>query len=161
MRSRSATRSLRAAPFASLWVSIGSLMIEPTVIRGSSDPYGSWKMICMRRRIRRNSFALQATEVDAVETDRALRRLAQADHRPPGRALAAAGLADQPERLALAYLEADPVHGLDGADLGLEDARPDREVDLEILDLDEVLLRLRGSGSGFGQRDGHAIHPSG
>ena len=29
-------------------------LIEPTVIRGSSEPYGSWKMICIRRRILRS-----------------------------------------------------------------------------------------------------------
>jgi len=34
-------------------------MIEPTVMRGSSDPYGSWKMICIRRRRRRSSFDLR------------------------------------------------------------------------------------------------------
>ena len=40
---------------ARLWVSIGSAMIDPTVIRGSSEPYGSWKMICIRRRYLRSS----------------------------------------------------------------------------------------------------------
>ena len=28
----------------------GSPMIEPTVLRGFSDEYGSWKIICMSRR---------------------------------------------------------------------------------------------------------------
>ena len=79
----------------------------------------------------------------------ALGRLAQADQRAAGRALAAAGLADQPERLAPADLEGDAVDGLDRPDLGLEDARPDREVDLEVLDLDEVWLRLGGCGPGL------------
>ncbi len=39
-----------------------------------------------------------------------------------------------PRRIA----ERDSVHGLDRADLRLKDARPDREMDLEVLDLDEV-----------------------
>ena len=28
----------------------GSAMIEPTVLRGFSDEYGSWKIICISRR---------------------------------------------------------------------------------------------------------------
>ena len=58
MRS-SATRSSLAAPSARWWVSIGSLMIELTVMRGSSEPYGSWKMICIRRRYLRSSSVLR------------------------------------------------------------------------------------------------------
>ncbi len=34
---------------------MGSETMEPTVIRGSSEPYGSWKMICILRRILRSS----------------------------------------------------------------------------------------------------------
>ena len=33
----------------------GSATMFPTVIRGSSDEYGSWKTICMSRRTRRRS----------------------------------------------------------------------------------------------------------
>src|SRR6185503_3584580 len=76
---------------------------------------------------------LERGQVDPVEPDRARGGLAQADQRPAGRALAAAGFADEPEGLAAANLEADVV---DGADLPLdvlEDAGPDREVDLEVL----------------------------
>ena len=36
--------------FSSLWMMNGSPMIEPTVLRGFSDEYGSWKIICMSRR---------------------------------------------------------------------------------------------------------------
>src|SRR3954464_9785110 len=32
------------------WMMNGSPMIEPTVLRGFSDEYGSWKIICMSRR---------------------------------------------------------------------------------------------------------------
>ena len=73
-------------------------------------------MICMRRRMRRSSLAVDLGQVDAVELHRAGGRLAQADHRPPGRALAAARLADEAERLALADLEGHVVDRLDLAD---------------------------------------------
>ena len=33
----------------------GSPTMSPTVMRGSSDEYGSWKTICISRRIRRSS----------------------------------------------------------------------------------------------------------
>ncbi len=84
---------------------------------------------------------------NVIEPDR---RLQQADHRPPCRALAAAGLADEPERLAPGEREADAIDRLHVADVSLEDdARRDREPDLQILDLDERLaedcpLRNRG-----------------
>ena len=32
------------------WIENGSPMIEPTVLRGFSDEYGSWKIICASRR---------------------------------------------------------------------------------------------------------------
>jgi hypothetical protein len=32
------------------WISNGSPMIVPTVFRGFSDEYGSWKTICIWRR---------------------------------------------------------------------------------------------------------------
>src|SRR5262249_17567388 len=39
---------------ASLWMTSASPMIEPTVIRGFSDAYGSWKMICISFRSARS-----------------------------------------------------------------------------------------------------------
>src|SRR5712692_5901429 len=49
--SRCTTRSSRSRlVLASLWMTSASPMIEPTVIRGFSEAYGSWKMICMSRR---------------------------------------------------------------------------------------------------------------
>ena len=142
-------------------VSMGSAMVAPTVIRGSSEPYGSWKMICIRRRILRSPSDLRLDQVDAVEGDLALRRLAQPDQRAPGRALAAAGLADQPERLAATDGERDAVDRLHRPDGLLEDARADREVDLEVLDLDQVVLGRRARLGPVRHRRGHAIHPSG
>ena len=59
-------------------------------------------------------------------------RLDEAHGRQRGDALAAAGLADDAERLAVLDLEADPVDGLDHPVLG-------EEVGLEPLDLEEIV----------------------
>jgi hypothetical protein len=77
---------------------------------------------------------LEARDVAAVEEDRAGRRLEQLDDRAPERRLAAARLADDAERLALADGKVDPVDCADGADGVLEDARLDRKVLDEPLD---------------------------
>ena len=45
------TAFLRAPPSLCMpWMTNGSEMIEPTVLRGFSDEYGSWKIICISRR---------------------------------------------------------------------------------------------------------------
>ena len=63
------------------------------------------------------------------------------------RALAAAALADQPERLALLDLEVDAVDRVDGAHLALEDdAAGDREVDAQVLDRDQGLVGRASCG---------------
>src|SRR6185436_11493384 len=90
--------------------------------------------------------ALEGEEVDAVEADRAGRRVAQPDHRPADRALAAARLTHEPERLAPADLDGHSVDGPDGPLDRLEDARADREMDLEVVDLDEVRRVVRADG---------------
>ncbi len=69
-----------------------------------------------------------------------------ADDRAPGGRLAAARLADQAEGLALADEEVDPVHGLDMADRAAQEALLDREVHLEVLDLQQHLIRLAPVG---------------
>ena len=50
--SRSSIRGARARPSARSWVLRGSASISPTVWRGSSEEYGSWKTIWKRRRWR-------------------------------------------------------------------------------------------------------------
>ena len=42
-------------------------MMSPTVIRGSSDANGSWKIICIFRRTRRSAAAAQLRDVLPVE----------------------------------------------------------------------------------------------
>ncbi len=49
-RNSSLMRSWRSLPFASPCTSIGSPMMSPTVCLGSSDAYGSWKIIAISRR---------------------------------------------------------------------------------------------------------------
>ena len=77
-------------------------------------------------------------EILPVEGDPPGRRLVQADDRPADRGLAAARFTDEPERLAALDRERDIVDRLDVADVPVEhDPALDREVDLEIGDLDE------------------------
>ena len=57
-----------------------------------------------------------------VELDRAAGRLDQPDQQPAGGRLAAAGLADQAERLAAPDVEVDPVDRPDRADLPAQQA---------------------------------------
>ena len=64
----------------------------------------------------------------------------QARDQPRGRALAAAGLADDPERLAALDVEVDAVDGLHRADFALED---DPARDREVLDQIAHLRRAR------------------
>ena len=81
--------------------------------------------------------------------------------RAPGGRLAAARLADEAERLALADRERDAVHGLDVGDLALEQqAGGDREVHLEVLHFEQgVLVRLGASAAGeVDDRRRRAVH---
>ena len=55
----------RATP----WIANGSPMIEPTRRRGFSEPYGSWKIICISRRYGRSCRREQRGDVVAVEHD--------------------------------------------------------------------------------------------
>ena len=52
-------------------------MIAPTVLRGLSDEYGSWKIICISRRSGFSARLRRVRDVLAVEADRAARRLEQ------------------------------------------------------------------------------------
>ena len=87
----------------------GSPMIEPTRRRGFSEPYGSWKIICISRRngrsARRGSRVMsvpsKTTRPRSGRSSRAMQR-ASVDLPQPG-------LPDQAERLAPADLEAHAV----------------------------------------------------
>ena len=108
-------------------------MIWPTRLRGFSDANGSWKIICISRRSGRSSRRERPVMSSPPNRTEPSSRLGQLQDRPAQRRLAAARLAHQPERLALAQREADVVHRLHPGDLAVDhDSRLDREV------LDEV-----------------------
>ena len=125
-----------------------SPMLSPIGVRGSRLEYGSWKMICIRRRYGLRSAPLSAVRSTPSKRDRPGRRLDEAQQQPPDRGLAAARLADQAQGLAATDLEADAVDRLDLADGALEDAAADREVLDEVAHLDE-----RDAGAGRARRD--------
>ena len=77
-----------------------------TVMRGLSDEYGSWNTIWIRRRVAR--LALRR-ERRTLVADLAGCRRVEADDAASERRLAAARLADEPERLAPGELEVDAV----------------------------------------------------
>src|SRR4029079_18646675 len=81
----------------------------------------------------------------AVEDDVAGGRLEQPHDAAAERRPAAAGLADETERLALGDAQRDVVHRVHARHLPREHALPDREVLLQALDLDQrvAVLRLR------------------
>ena len=108
------------ASVLTFWIRNGAPTIVPTVCRGFSDEYGSWKIICMSRRSGRIWPLRQVRDVAALEDDLAAGRLEQPGEQPAGGRLAAAGLADQAERLARADVEVDAVDGLHRADLALQ-----------------------------------------
>ena len=80
----------------------------------------------------------------AVEHDPPVGRRRELDDRPAERRLAAAGLADEAERLARHDLEVDAVDRVDRADLAAQHAAVDREVLLEALDGEQRLARRSG-----------------
>src|SRR3712207_5900907 len=105
-------------------------MIVPTVLRGFSDEYGSWKIICISRRSGLSS------PCESLAMSRPSQGIDPPGDEPCGRRLAAAGLADDAERLAAQEVEAHAVDRFDGPDLLAEDqAALDREVLLEVADL--------------------------
>ena len=98
-------------------------MMSLTGMRGFSEPTGSWKMICIRRRSLLRSAPFFSKIVLAVKVGLATGGGQQADERPAKSGLAAAGLAHQAEDLALGDREADTVHGAHVADLALAGCR--------------------------------------
>ena len=101
--------------------------MRSTVMRGSSEEKGSWKMICMLGRTALHLLAVQLLQVDpallgVVEADLPGGGLHQAHDRAPGRGLAAAALAHQAQGLALLDEQVDPIHGFDRAHAFLDEA---------------------------------------
>ena len=95
------------------WISKGSPTMSPTVMRGFSDVYGSWKTIWMSRRSRRSSRPFQAYMsppskhgLPAVGSSSRMSSRPSVDLPQPG-------LADDAERLPGVQVEVDAVDGLD------------------------------------------------
>ena len=106
---------------------IGSLMIEPTVMRGSSDAYGSWKTICIfaRSAASRRAFCSNSSSPRSF-TEPEVGSISCSISRPVVR-LPAARLPDQPERLALRP-RSDAGDGLDRSRRRAEQPAADREL---------------------------------
>ena len=88
-------------------------MISPTVMRGSRLASGSWKMICMSRRSARSASASER-RADSRPSQITLPggRRDQLQHGAAERGLAAAGLADDAQRLARRERRTDAVDRL-------------------------------------------------
>jgi hypothetical protein len=85
----------------------GSARISPTVMRGFSEAYGSWKMICIWRRSAAQRRVAAARSWPSKRTVPAVGSISAAPA-GPGR-LAAAGFAHQPSVSPRADVEADAV----------------------------------------------------
>ena len=81
--------------------------------------------------------AVHRTEVFAVEDDLARGRLDEAQDGPARGGLAASGFTDEPQRLAPAKLEADAVHRLHVPHVSSEHPPLNREVLLQLADLEK------------------------
>ncbi len=88
-------------------------MIWPTVMRGSSELYGSWKIICSLRRRARNCGAAQLCDVLAVQPDAAGGGIDQPGDGAAKSGFAAAAFAHQAEGFARREAKAHVVHRLD------------------------------------------------
>src|SRR5436305_539645 len=96
--------------------------------------------------------------VAAAETQDAGSGLEQADHGPRKRALAAAGLADDSERLALTQGDRYVVDRVDVSDGAVDqDSLLDGEIQLQVLGLDERPPRAGERLLGLAQRLGRAL----
>ena len=85
-------------------------------------------------------FGRERDEVDAVELDLAGGGLEEPEDRPPEGRLAAAGLADEADRLAAPDIEVDAVDGLPLARGALEEPLLDGEVLLEAADAEQDVV---------------------
>ena len=96
---------------------------------------------------------VEAGNVFVFQPDRALGRLKQLQHRATDGGLAAAGLADETQRLAMFDPEAHAVHGIDMPPDPREDALVDRKMLLEAVHVEQRRAGIRRLGV-------HAVPPS-
>ena len=121
-------------------------MMSLTGIRGLSEPTGSWKMICIRRRSLLQLVAVQGVRSVAAEVDRARgRSLAGAGASCPSVVLPQPDSPTRPRTSPSLDREADAVDGPHVADVAAQDAAVDREVLAQALDPDERIRRWRAT----------------
>ena len=130
--------------------SSASRICRPMVSTGLSEVIGSWKIIAISRpRIVAQLLVVEREQVAAAEHRRALRDAAvpgeDPEQRERGDALAAARLADDPERLAGGDVERDAVDGVDEPSLGAE-------LDVQVVDDEERLSSHGLAASGRAPR---------
>ncbi len=109
-----------------------SSTISATRMRGLSDAYGSWKMICAWRRRARSSARLSAAQILAVEHDLAGGGLDQLQDALPTVVLPQPDSPTSASVLPAAIVKRHAVHRLDVRHDALEHALADREMHLEV-----------------------------
>ncbi len=133
---------------SSSWIANGSPMIEPTVLRGFSDEYGSWKIICTSRLI---AFSAAPSERVMSLPSKPISPRVASSRRVISRAvvlLPQPVSPTMPERLSALDLEAHAVHRLHRADLALDDdPAGDREMLDEVAHPHERAVARRGLAS--------------
>ena len=156
MVSSSCTRSVMTSSFHPKWNLSGSARVAPTVIRGLSDAYGSWKTIWNRRRIFDSSlpdvfvsdWPSKRTSPDVGSMrSRSMRPVVDLPH------------PDSPTSPSVSRrftVEGDAGHGGHRADRASEDAAPDREVLDEVGGDQQRLVAVHGRGARRGRHLGHA-----
>ena len=140
------------------WTPKGSVMIWPTVIRGLSELYGSWKMTWTRRRTARSSTC--PSFVGSRPSSLAAGRPLELEDAAACSRLAAAGLTHEPEDLGPANGEADAVHRLDHAGRSAEQPAADLEMLDEIAHLEDQVAGHVGTALPSSLATQHALRCS-
>ena len=120
------------------WMTSGSDMISPKVMRGIErgirvlEDEGDFAPVLLE------VVALELVDVHIAEVDLPSAGLEQPVDTAAGGRFAASRFAHQAERLPFVHLEGDVVHGFDRlAEAGGDEALPDVEMLLEVLDLEQ------------------------
>src|SRR5262249_27500340 len=123
-----ATWSVLCLRATSSCTSSGSPTMSPAVIRGLSDEYGSWKIICIPRRCGRNSALLRRV---MSRPPSLMVPLVGSSSRSTVRATV-----DLPQRFAFADFEADAIDRVDLPDGATDDSSLDGKMLFEVGDLE-------------------------
>ena len=119
------------------WMRSPSPMLSPIGERGSSDAYGSWKMICIRRR---NGFSSSPLSLAMSVPSNMIVPAVGSIRRSSSRPTVVLPQPDSPTRPSVSprrIVEVHAVHGLDLGDGAPQDAALDREVLDQAADLDQ------------------------